>query len=155
MRTSIAFAFALVLVAGIGLSGCGQGGSSGGTGSSVVGVYVLDVDRTPPVAAPGGTDASRRADEARKARLAAKYGADAYRLEVMADGTFRTTLAQREGAFTFSGTWLRVAEGLRLETTAVNGEAPEKDVQTVETAGVEDGALVLTEGGRTIYLKRL
>jgi hypothetical protein len=152
MRTPVAFA--LALLAGVGLAGCGQGGPSG-TEPSVVGAYVIDVNRTPSVPVAGGPDASRQTEEARRTRLSTKYGADTYRLEVFADGTFRTTLAQPDGAFVFSGTWTRVPEGLRLVTTAVNGEPPAPDAQVAETAGVEEGALVLTDGGRTLYLRRL
>jgi hypothetical protein len=151
MRTPAVLALALL---GVALVGCGQGGPSG-TGPSVVGAYVIDVDRTPPVAVTGGADASRPSEEARRERLSAKFGSATYRLEVFADGTFRTTLAQPEGAFVFSGTWTRVPEGLRLVTTAVNGEPPAEDVSVTETAGVEENALVLTDGGRTLYLKRL
>jgi hypothetical protein len=143
---------ALLLLASV-AAGCGPGDSY--AEGTVVGTYVLDVDRTPAVAATGGDDASRQADEARRARLRAKFGPDAYRIEVLADGTFRTTVAQPDAPFTFSGTWTRTGDGLRLVTTEVDGSAPPADAATVETAAVEPGALVLTEGGRTVYLRRL
>jgi hypothetical protein len=152
MKTTLALS--LLLLAGL-AAGCGPGDTHT-AGTPVEGTYVLDVDRTPPAAGSGGGgDASRSDDEARRTRLRAKFGPESYRMDVLPDGTFRTTLVQPDGPFVFTGTWSRVPEGLRLVTTAVNGDAPPEDAGTVETAAVEEGALVLTDGDRTVYLKKV
>jgi hypothetical protein len=59
-----------------------------------------------------------------------------------------------EEAFTLTGIWTRVPEGLHLTTTAVNGEVLPEGMPTEETAAVGPGALVLTQGGRTVYLRK-
>ena len=144
-----------ILVFGAALAGCGSGTTTPDDG--VIGFYVLDVDRTPPVAAaePSGGESSRQFDEARKARLQTKFSSEAYRLEVQPDGSFRTVVEMTEETFTISGTWTRVPEGIHMTTTAVNGEVPPEGMATEETVEVQPGALVFSQDGRTVYLKKL
>ena len=151
MKTTTTMA---TVVLGMALAGCG-----GGTrpDDAVIGFYVLDVERTSPASTGDatGTESSRQLDEARKERIQAKFGEDSYRFEIQPDGTFRLLVGMTEETFTISGTWTRVPEGIHLTTTAVNGEVPPEGTPTEETAGVEPGALVLTQDGRTVYLKKL
>jgi hypothetical protein len=139
MRTLTCALFSLALL----LPACG-GGASTGT-DPVVGSYGLDVERTSGGGAAPGDVARRKG----------KFGADAYRVDVLADGSFRTTVRMSDEPFEMTGTWEHAPTGLVLRTTAVNGEPPPPEHVTVESAVVEGDALVLGPAEQRIYLRRL
>jgi hypothetical protein len=111
--------------------------------ASPVGTYRLDLART--LDAEGVSKASPET----RAAIEERMGPDAYLLEIREDGTFQMTIR-----LAAEPTVARGEEGLVVTTHEMDGEPAPSDGSESSLLGQEPGYLVVTEGGRRIYLRR-
>jgi hypothetical protein len=92
-------------------------------------------------------------DPAVRARLAEIQTQDLHRLELRTDGSFTLRVGAGESAFITEGRWTQSMQGIELTTLTGAGQ-PAPDL-TKENAEIDGDHLVLHEGDKTLYLRRL
>jgi hypothetical protein len=139
----------LLLMAGCGTSG-GPGSEVDGHMAAVAGTYAVDLDRSIAAIPPSGITPSAAAE--RDTRLRTAFAPDAYSLELQPEGTFRMTIRRDPTTHVFTGTSSATEDTVELTVTAVDGEALPSSGRVLDVLARDGDDLVLTDGGRTIYL---
>jgi hypothetical protein len=127
---------------------CGGGGAGGAGG--LEGSWVVDVAATfgvAPSPVPGESPAAAGVRE--------RFAPGACRLDLAAGGTFAMSVAAGADVLRVEGTWVALADGVRLVATTVGGAPATPEERAPEELRSRAGALVLEgAGGRDVVWRR-
>lgn len=141
----------------VALVGCGSSGGSGVAQdpqlAAVAGTYVIDIERS--IAAMPTSAITPSAASERDARLRTVFAADAFSLEIRTGGSFELTIHRGGATHTVSGTCTARETTVALTVTTFDGTALVEGERTTDAVARDGDSLVLSEGGRSIYLTHL